>query len=336
MRVSEGGRDREGPLPPCGSGLDREERRHGFRYVSAALSLAFSSGFALLGDSLFSVAKKVSKNACPRIRPVASLRVRSLRRRSEGRRTRALHGPLRLSRHPCRSPLSTTAPLTLLKGRLVPPARSCKKHHAGTTAGDLQTALPPCLAGDVGWKTAQHFPPQASSKFLPGQRGLICKPVDRLRVTHATDPFRNFQSARTPAPVRRPSGGAAQGDARHGRRARSEGTGTSLRDGPRSSAGGREFCVANRGRLARMSGWPSFWLLFLGPGGAPQARKSDAPCEAQPVVRAEESAARPNRPPKPTTVTSATSLTSDATARRTNQASGSPLRPHTMSLSPCA
>ena len=286
MRACEGGRDREGPLPPCGSGLDREERRHGFRYVSAALFLAFSSGFALLGDSLFSVAKKVSKNACPRIRPVASLRVRSLRRRSEGRRTRALHGPLRLSRHPCRSPLSTTAPLTLLKGRLVPPARSCKKHHAGTTAGDLQTALPPCLAGDVGWKTAQHFPPQASSKFLPGQRGLICKPVDRLRVTHATDPFRNFQSARTPAPVRRPSGGAAQGDARHGRRARSEGTGTSLRDGPRSSAGGREFCVANRGRLARMSGSPSLWLLSRG-----ETRESDAPCKAQPVVPAEESAA---------------------------------------------
>ncbi|GBC55410.1 hypothetical protein PSNTI_08650 [Stutzerimonas stutzeri] len=327
VRACEAGRDREGPLPPCGSGLDREERRHGFRYVSAALSLAFSSGFALLGDSLFSVAKKVSKNACPRIRPVASLRVRSLRRRSEGRRTRALHGPLRLSRHPCRSPLSTTAPLTLLKGRLVPPARSCKKHHAGTTAGDLQTALPPCLAGDVGWKTAQHFPPQASSKFLPGQRGLICKPVDRLRVTHATDPFRNFQSARTPAPVRRPSVGAAQGDARHGRRARSEGTGTSLRDGPRSSAGGREVLRSK----TRMSGSPSLWLLSLG-----ETRESDAPCKAQPVVRAEESAARPNRPPKPTTVMSSTSLTSDATARRTNQASGSPRRPHTMSLSPCA
>ncbi|MEK0363227.1 hypothetical protein [Pseudomonas sp. CBC3] len=36
----------------------------------------------------------------------------------------------------------------------------------------------------------------------------------------------------------------------------------------------------------RMSGWPSFWLLFLG-----HSRKSDAPCKAQPVGRAEESAA---------------------------------------------
>jgi len=311
----------------CGGGLGREGRRHGIQYVSAALSSAFSSGFALLGDLLFSVTKKVSKNACPCIRPVASRRVRSLRRRSEGRRTRAIHGPLRLSRHPCRSPLSTTAPLTLLKGRLVPPARSCKKHQTETTAGTLQAVLPLFLARDVGWIPTQSFPPQATSKFLPGLGRLICKPAGKLRVTHRTEPLRNFQSARTPAPVRRPSGGVAQGDARHGRRARSEGTGTSLRDGPRSSAGGRGVLRSK----TRMSGWPSFWLLFLG-----QARKSDAPCKAQPVVRAEESAGRPNRPPKPATVTSATSLTSDATTRCTSQASGSPLRPHTMSLSPCA
>jgi len=148
--------------------------------------------------------------------------------------------------------------------------------------------------------------------------------------------FANFQAARTRLPFRRPSVGAAQGDARHGRRERSEGTGTYLRDGPRSSAGGREFCVANRGRLARMSGWPSFWLLFLGPGGAPQARKSDAPCKAQPVVRAEESAARPNRPPSPRQPQHSSSGTSDATTRSTSQASDLPRHPHTMSLSPCA
>lgn len=39
-------------------------------------------------------------------------------------------------------------------------------------------------------------------------------------------------------------------------------------------------------RQSRMRGWPSFWLLFLG-----QTRKSDAPCKAKPVARAEESAA---------------------------------------------
>jgi len=281
----------------CGSGLEREGRRHGVQYVNAALfaagttgcalhgaSLPFaphshstgpsggSTGFALLGDSLFPNAEKVSKNACPCIR--GSLRSTSLT--PSALRGRAASMPL--------------APLRADSVR--PPER------------------------DVGWGLI-------ASSSTNKQRVLV--PL-----------FANFQAARTRLPFRRPSVGAAQGDARHGRRARSEGTGTSLRDGPRSSAGGREFCVANRGRLARMSGWPSFWLLFLGPGGAPQARKSDAPCEAQPVVRAEESAARPNRPPKPTTVTSSTSLTSDATSRRTNQASGSPRRPHTMSLSPCA
>jgi len=135
--------------------------------------------------------------------------------------------------------------------------------------------------------------------------------------------FANFQAARTRLPFRRPSVGAAQGGARHGRRARSEGTGTSLRDGPRSGAGGRGVLRSK----TRMSGWPSFWLLFLG-----QARKSDAPCKAQPVVRAEESAARP----KPSAEAHDRSLTSDATTRRTSHASGSPRRPHTMSLSPCA
>ena len=43
--------------------------------------------------------------------------VRSLYRRSEGRRTRAIHGPLRLSPHPCGSPLCATIPFTLLMGR---------------------------------------------------------------------------------------------------------------------------------------------------------------------------------------------------------------------------
>ncbi len=313
----------------CGGGLGREGRRHGFRYVSAALSWAWNPGCASHGASLFLVwpRKSNQKEGHPGIRPFATRRVPSLHRHSRGTLRRAIHGPAQLSRHPCRSTPSTATTFGLLTGRLVSPARSCKKHHAETTAGDLQTALPPCLAGDVGWKTAQHFPPQATSKFLPGQRGLICKPVGRLRVTHTTGPFRNFQSARTPAPVRRPSGGVAQGDVRHGRRARSEGTGTTLRDGPRSSAGGREVLRSK----TRMPGSPSLWLLSLG-----ETRESDAPCKAQPVVRAEESAARPNRPPKPTTVTSSASLTSVATTRRTSHASGSPLRPHTMSLSPCA
>ena len=143
--------------------------------------------------------------------------------------------------------------------------------------------------------------------------------------------FANFQAARTRLPFRRPSVGAAQGT-RGMDAERAKGQGRPSRR-PRAAPEGGSF-VANRGALPDV-GVAFFWLLFLA-RAALASKKSDAPCEAQPVVRAEESAARPNRPPKPTTVTSATSLTSDATARRTNQASGSPLRPHTMSLSPCA
>ncbi|MBK3881497.1 hypothetical protein GFK97_12230 [Pseudomonas stutzeri] len=53
-----------------------------------------------------------------------------------------------------------------------------------------------------------------------------------------------FQATRTPFPVRRPSGGVAQGDARQdAKRGTKDGAaevGTSHRDGPRSGTGTRE------------------------------------------------------------------------------------------------
>ncbi len=85
-------------------------------------------GSALLGGFLLAVAPKGTKRACPAIRPSASLRVRSLHRRSRDTPRRAIPGPSRLSRHPCRSTPSTTIPLTLLKGRLVLPDSSTSWH----------------------------------------------------------------------------------------------------------------------------------------------------------------------------------------------------------------
>ena len=58
VRVSEGGRDREGPLPPCGSGLDREGRRHEVQYVNAALSWAWNPGCSLTARHFSCLAKK--------------------------------------------------------------------------------------------------------------------------------------------------------------------------------------------------------------------------------------------------------------------------------------
>ncbi|RRV64961.1 hypothetical protein EGI99_19605 [Stutzerimonas stutzeri] len=231
-----------------GGALGREGLRHGTRYVSGALSLAFGSGFALLGDSLFFARAKKSKQkkARPYIRPCAMRRVRSLHRRSRGRLTRAIHGPLSLSPHPCGSPPCATIPLSLLKGNLVLPVRPrMETHKAKSTAKQSEVSLRsirrlglesssgsrtqalrrgtrdvdaergmteqerPVMtypqSSNVGWKTAQHFPPQASSKFLPGHGGLLCKQVGKLRVTRPSPVAQAFRQHQTPL-----SGGRAQ------------------------------------------------------------------------------------------------------------------------------
>ena len=96
--------------------------------AAARFLIGRCSGSALLGGFLLAVAPKGTKKACPAIRPYASLRIRSLHRRSRGTPRRAIPGPSRLSRHPCRSTPSTTIPLTLLKGPLVLPDSSTSWH----------------------------------------------------------------------------------------------------------------------------------------------------------------------------------------------------------------
>jgi len=120
--------------------------------------------------------------------------------------------------------------------------------------------------------------PLRSDSIRPSERGVRCRLVDRAHGYKQSDLllplFKNFQTTRTQFPFRRPNVGAAQGDARHGCRARSDGTWMSLRDGPRSGAGAREVLRSK----TRMLGWPSFWLLFLG-----HSRKSDSPSRAKPM-----------------------------------------------------
>ena len=82
-------------------------------------------------------------------------RVPSLHRRSRGTPRRAIPGPSRLSRHPCRSTPYTTIPLGLLTGRLMSPARSVTQYQAkqNTIVPTLCVATPlgtlrvPPLAG---------------------------------------------------------------------------------------------------------------------------------------------------------------------------------------------
>ncbi len=261
---------------------------------NAALSSARPTGFALHGDSLFSNAKKVSKNACPSIR--VSLRSTSLI-------PSMLRGPA-YKGHPWPfTPLAASMPLAPLRSDSIRPSeRGVRRRLAGPAMEKRETAssqgqLTNGRGEFVGWKTAKHFPPQSTQRLVSNvarKNRWVSFALPTLRSERpARSNQRNaldlsllekLQATRSGFPFRRPSTGVAQGGSRHGCRERSDGTWMSLRDDPRSNAGARGVLRSK----TRMQGWPSFWLLFLG-----HTRKSDAPCKAQPVGGAEESATPP-------------------------------------------
>ncbi len=261
---------------------------------NAALSSARPTGFALHGDSLFSNAKKVSKNACPSIR--VSLRSTSLI-------PSMLRGPA-YKGHPWPfTPLAASMPLAPLRSDSIRPSeRGVRRRLAGPAMEKRETAssqgqLTNGRGEFVGWKTAKHFPPQSTQRLVSNvarKKRWVSFALPTLRSERpARSNQRNaldlallekLQATRSGFPFRRPSTGVAQGGSRHGCRERSDGTWMSLRDDPRSNAGARGVLRSK----TRMQGWPSFWLLFLG-----HTRKSDAPCKAQPVGGAEESVTPP-------------------------------------------
>ncbi len=261
---------------------------------NAALSSARPTGFALHGDSLFSNAKKVSKNACRSIR--VSLRSTSLI-------PSMLRGPA-YKGHPWPfTPLAASMPLAPLRSDSIRPSeRGVRRRLAGPAMEKRETAssqgqLTNGRGEFVGWKTAKHFPPQSTQRLVSNvarKNRWVSFALPTLRSERpARSNQRNaldlallekLQATRSGFPFRRPSTGVAQGGSRHGCRERSDGTWMSLRDDPRSNAGARGVLRSK----TRMQGWPSFWLLFLG-----HTRKSDAPCKAQPVSGAEESVTPP-------------------------------------------
>ena len=105
-----------------------------------------------------------------------------------------------------------------------------------------------------------------------------------------------------PIPFRRPSVGAAQGDARHG---------CPFAPAPGAAPERGKFCEASRGRLVRMQGWPSFWLLFLG-----HSRKSDSPSRAKPMSQPPRQAGVPLRPKLKSFAAKAAPTTAQYTAAR--------------------
>ena len=265
-------------------------------------------GFALLGESLFPNAEKVTKNACPCIR--VSLRSTSLI-------PSTLRGPA-YKGHPwpfiagTPSPLAASMPLAPLRADSIRPSeRGARRRLIVCTSVNKQSAFVSLFANirkirtrslfrNVGWKTAQHFPPLATAELLPNHADPI-RPANFIRPTKRDvsrfllvrshrnkqsalrPPLQNFQTIRSQIPVRRPSVIAVDGVERHGCRESCDGPGMALRSVPLEWRWSEGTLRVAKGR---MPGWPSFWLLFLG-----HTRKSDAPCKAQPVVPAEESAA---------------------------------------------
>ena len=256
-------------------------------------------GFALLGESLLAVAPKGTKKSCPSIR--VSLRETSL-----------IPSPVRgpaYKGHPwpfiagTPSPLAASMPLAPLRSDSIRPSeRGVRRRLAGPAMEKRETAssqgqLTNGRGEFVGWKTAKHFPPQSTQRLVSNVARKNRWVSFALPTLRSERPARSYQrnaldlalleklqATRSGFPFRRPSTGVAQGGSRHGCRERSDGTWMSLRDDPRSNAGARGVLRSK----TRMQGWPSFWLLFLG-----HTRKSDAPCKAQPVGGAEESATPP-------------------------------------------
>jgi len=158
--------------------------------------------------------------------------------------------------------------------------------------------LPPALRGPAykghPWPFIAGTPsPLAASMPLaplragstrPSARGRVISPVGVCMEKQSEAGFRSFRQLGLPSP----SGGRTQALCRGTRGMDAErgtkGQGCPFVTCPRSNAGVRE--VWSCSGQTRMQGAPSLWLLSLG-----ETRESDAPCKAQPVARAEESAA---------------------------------------------
>ena len=237
---------------------------------NAALSSARTAGCALHGASLFLVwpRKSNQKEGHPYIRVLlrkTSLAPALLR----GSSRRAIPGPSLLARHPCLATPYATPTLGLLKGTR---DRAVWKFLNGNSNKALQSS-----AGFVGWKTAEHFPPQSTRRLVSN---LV---QETLWVSFALPTLRSPET-RTTASLHGPSdttgsplSGGRMESLRRGASgmdaARAvKGHGWPLRGDPRSSDGMREVERSE----TRMQGQD-----LLVPFGA--TAKRDSPSRAKPM-----------------------------------------------------
>jgi hypothetical protein len=164
-----------------------------------------------------------------------SARLPSFHHRSRGPPRRAIPGPSRLSRHPCRSTPSTTIPLGLLMGRFASSARLWASDKKPTHPTNVRR---PCRSGLARDALASAFP------------FCFC-----LSLCHP----KLAQTTRSPNPVRRPSIGAVERGVWHGCQTRHVGPWMARLADPRNSTVAREVERSE----TRMPGALSLWLLSL-------------------------------------------------------------------------
>jgi len=236
-------------------------------------------GFALLGESLLAIAPKGTKRSCPYIR--VSLRSTSLI-------PSLLRGSPRKG-HPWPfTALAASMPLAPLRSDSIrPPERGIRRRLAGR-AMEKQEAVSsqvhlingrqPC----VGWKTAEHFPPQSSLRWISNlarENRWVSFALPTLRSLEGrTTAFPHGPSDTTESPL---SGGRAQvawkGLSGMDAARAALGHGWPVAAGPWNVTGAREVERSE----TRMQGRDL--LVPLGGAGHPATAKRDSPSRAKPL-----------------------------------------------------
>jgi len=247
-----------------------------------ALKATRTSGFALLGESLFPNAEKVTKNACPCIR--VSLRSTPLI-------PSTLRGPA-YKGHPCRrrprpfTPLAASMPLAPLHADSIrPPERGVRRGLLVRSRNNRKSIstqkrfayVPNGNENLVGWKTAKHFPSRSTQESLSAsgrENRWVSFALPTLRVGSTTASLHGL-SDNTEPPL---PGGRAQmsrkGLSGMDAARAAMGQGWPFAAGPWSVTGAREH-RRSRGRTQGQA----FLLTFSAFG------KSEAPSRAKPMPK---------------------------------------------------
>ena len=323
------------------SELAREAFSLWFRWTKAIVP-GRSIGFALLGDSLFSIAKKVSKNACPCIRvslretslipsllrgsprkghpwpftalaasmPLAPLRSDSIRPPERGVRRRLIVRAMKRQEAISSQLVGWVQPIN--HGRWASPIlRLSTALQAISASKNIQTTrtqapIQPMGVGSisdassVGWKTAKHFPPQSSPRWISNlarENRWVSFALPTLHIAAATASL-HAPSDTAELPLSEGRAQVAWKGLSGMDAARELGVPPTMGQGWPFAAGLWNVTGARGPRRSRgrMQG-QAFLLTFLG-AGHPAFEKSESPSRAKPMLSATPRTGRTPRSPK--------------------------------------